>query len=384
MFSFRRVYILVMMFATAVLITATASAQSVEQEPPEPLGEGALIQDAEEYALAMGVDIEEAVRRLQLQDIVGDLDIELTTKESDTFAGLWIDHTEDFHIIVQFTTNRSKEALTQYISNTPLANMVEVRTVSVSLAELIAIQTETLNKVSNLDVPVESGVNVFANRVELYVIDKGQLDNFLQETNIQLHDNVEIIIVDELSTLEADIYGGLALNTCTSGFGVKNGSGTKGITTAGHCSNSKSYNGVNLPFQSGTWWGSYDVQWHTTPGFTVRNLIYDGTYNRYIYSTKHRNNQALNTFVCKYGKATGKTCGFIIDKNYTSSNTPSSSATWIRVHRDGVNLSSGGDSGGPWFVGNTAYGTQSGGIGNDAFYMAINYIDILGLTVLTN
>jgi len=167
----------------------------------------------------------------------------------------------------------------------------------------------------------------------------------------------------------------------SSGFSVKNSSGTKGITTAGHCDNSLSYEGTNLPFQGSLLGGSYDVQWHTAPGFTVRNLMYDGTNNRYVYSTKHRDDQELNEFVCKYGKITGFTCGYIIDKSFDPG--PDYIATFIRIHRDGVNLSEGGDSGGPWFSGNTAYGIHTHGIGDDAAYMAVNYISDLGVTVLT-
>jgi hypothetical protein len=48
------------------------------------------------------------------------------------------------------------------------------------------------------------------------------------------------------------------------------------------------------------------------------------------------------------------------------------------------NLSSGGDSGGPWFFGTTAYGIHSGepsGDDTDAFYMAHNYMSVLNIRV---
>ena len=57
-------------------------------------------------------------------------------------------------------------------------------------------------------------------------------------------------------------------------------------------------------------------------------------------------------------------------------------ATWIRVHKDGVKLADGGDSGGPWLSKYTAYGVRSGSLYNDAIYMAINYVDVLNITVL--
>lgn len=152
--------------------------------------------------------------------------------------------------------------------------------------------------------------------------------------------------------------------------------------TAAHCDNSMSYNGINLPFQGSAYGGPYDFQWHTAPGFDVRNLAYDGTNNRYVFSAKRRDNQVVGEWVCKYGWASGYTCGYITDKNFNPGGAMNN--TLIRVHRDGVNLSSAGDSGGPWFSLNTAYGLHVGGIGDDAYYMAINYIDFLGLLVLTS
>ena len=52
---------------------------------------------------------------------------------------------------------------------------------------------------------------------------------------------------------------------------------------------------------------------------------------------------------------------------------------------DGVVMSLDGDSGAPWFNGYTAHGIHHGGFDSgDGLYMAINYIDILGLTVITD
>ncbi|MCS7017190.1 MAG: S1 family peptidase [Gemmatales bacterium] len=193
--------------------------------------------------------------------------------------------------------------------------------------------------------------------------------------------NVVVLKVNEMPRKVSDIFGGLTLTTCTSGFSVRNSSGTKGITTAGHCNNSQSYNGVNLPFQSGTpdSGGIYDIQWHTAPGFTVRNLIFDGTYNRYIFSVKFRANQSVGERVCKYGKTTGYACGTIA----------TTSQDGVNVRVDNMTLQ-GGDSSGPWFWNNTAYGTTIAACtlsnGNPyAIYGPVDQIyNILGLTVLTN
>lgn len=341
--------------------------------------EDSMRRDAEEYAKYFNVDIFEAIRRLELQDNIGDLNGNLGEMESETFAGLWIQHQPEFRVIVQFT-KEGEELIQPYIENTSLSDSVEIRLINTSLDNLEVDRVRTAQIVQSLGLDMFTGIDVKENRVNLYVLDPEQLAASLQEANYDLPANVKVIKVQQLLTPMTDIFGGLALTTCTSGFSVKNSSGTKGITTAGHCDNTQQYNGVNLPFQAGTVPGSdpYDIQWHTAPGFTVRNLIFDGTYNRYIYSVEWKNNQTVGEWVCKYGKNTGYACGPIEEIGINGQN--------VRV-----NISvEGGDSGGPWFWNNTAYGTTmyraifpDGHI--EAIYGPVDQIyNILGLTILTN
>ena len=129
--------------------------------------------------------------------------------------------------------------------------------------------------------------------------------------------------------------------------------------------------------------------WPTLPPpFTHEfvNRVYDGTYHRLITSAKSRSQQSVGEYVCKYGRATRRTCGNIASKNHQLY-SPYGGNVWIKVHKDGVNLSSGGDSGSAWYGGNAAYGIHHGGAGDgalDAVYMAINYIDYLNLSVITS
>jgi len=352
-----------------------------------------LLFDAQVYASNMNVSVEEAIFRFQLQDIAGDLDAELTTNETETFAGLWIEHTPEFRVVVQFTRD-GEETMKPYLKKYPeFADIVEVRnTAKVSLADLQRAQADASYSVSASDIPVESDINVFNNSVELYVAkaNKSQFDNALQRGNIRLPDKVKVrvITVDAMMNLEVNIfYGGLPLSTCTSGFSVKEGI-TKGITTAGHCSNTQSYNGNSLTFESEKETGSYDIQWHTAPGYTVTNKIRtsSGGSTRDITATKSRSSQAIGNYVCKYGKTSHYTCGYISSKNFMYQGQ----ATYIRADNTAGydDLSSGGDSGGPWFLSNTAYGTHVGSPGddpNDAVYMAVNYVESgLGVSVMTS
>jgi hypothetical protein len=57
------------------------------------------------------------------------------------------------------------------------------------------------------------------------------------------------------------------------------------------------------------------------------------------------------------------------------------SASFIYVEGGDVNLSEPGDSGGPWYWGTSAYGIHKGGVGNDAYFMAQNYMHVLNIRV---
>jgi len=356
-----------------------------------------LLYDAQIYASNNNVSTEEALNRFQLQDIAGELDAELSMNETGTFAGLWVEHTPQFRVVVQFTRG-GDETIKPYLKQHPeLANIVEVRTAKVSLAELQRAQANALSSVRALDIPVESGINISGNYVDLYVAKANmhQLDDALQRGEIRFPDKVRVSTVDAMGKPDTEIYGGLPLSTCTSGFSVKKGwwiFTTKGITTAGHCSDTQSYSGNSLTFKSEMYTGSYDIQWHTASGYTVTNKIQwwsDGS-TRDITATKSRSNQVIGGYVCKYGMTSHYTCGYISDKNYKPSYVPNAIATFIRVDNTaGYNdLSSAGDSGGPWFLTNTAYGTHSGSPGadsNDAIYMAVNYLESgLGVSVMTS
>jgi hypothetical protein len=372
MFSLRRVYVVFVVLLITFTIFPFASTSFAQQ------GDEALMKDAQAYAAAMGVSLDEAIRRLQLQDEIGSLNAALAVNEADTFAGLWIQHQPTYRVVVQFT--RDGEAVIQpYIEHGPLAGIVEVRIAHATLNELEAARAQAAQIAHGLSIRASSGINVFKNRAELYVLDPTEFHVALREAGLQLPANVKVIKVNELPKEVTDIFGGLALTTCTSGFSVKDSGGTKGITTAGHCSNDQWYNGVKLPFVSGTTGGVYDIQWHTAPGFTVRNLVFDGTYNRYIFSVKFRANQSVGEWVCKYGMTTGYACGTIA----------TTSQDGVNVRVDNMNVQ-GGDSGGPWFWSNTAYGTtiSSCTLGDGtpcAIYGPVDHIyNILGLTVLTN
>lgn len=105
-----------------------------------------------------------------------------------------------------------------------------------------------------------------------------------------------------------------------------------------------------------------------------------------ITATKSRSQQWVGALVYKYGKTTGFGGGYISSLYYWPSGHM---ATFIRVNNTAgySPLALGGDSGGPWFMASTAWGSCFGFPGddpNDAIYMAINYVSGIGVSVMTS
>lgn len=154
----------------------------------------ALRRDAETMAKQLGISVEEAIRRAMLQDPIGILGAELEQQEADTFAGLWIQHEPEYWVVVAFSRN-GEETIRQYIENTPLSKLIQVRGAEATLAELQAMQEEVHWLLDELGLSVSSGINVQENCVELYVTDYPLFDVTLQEAKVQLPDHVEVIII---------------------------------------------------------------------------------------------------------------------------------------------------------------------------------------------
>jgi hypothetical protein len=373
---------------TRVLVLAVVAVTVPAEGSGGRSDDGALLADAASYARAWSVSIDEAVRRLGLQGPAGALDAELAAAERGSFAGLWIDNGPVYRVVVAFADGGGIDRLAGRVGDPELASVLELRTAAYSLERLEAAQAAALHLVRQLGVPVESEIDVRANRVRIYVVDAVEVADKLAGAGLALPAEVVVDEVEAMGEPAANIYGGLALTTCSSGFSVKRTtSSTRGITTAAHCPNSQSYSGSALTFQAADQNTNQDVQWHTAPGFTVTNQFNSGIGVRNCTATKARADQAVGNYVCANGMTSGYRCGTISSKTYAPSYVTNASSTFIRVDdTEGDDLSEGGDSGGPWFLNYTAWGIHSGSPGadeNDALYMAINYVSSLSISVLT-
>lgn len=340
-----------------------------------PVSAGEQHRDAAAYSAMFRVDLNEANRRLALQAQAGALEVQLERGEPETYAGLWIEH-QPFRIVAAFT-RFDPAVLDRYVRAGPLAGVVVGKSAQYALATL----RSDINRLADApDGPFSAGINVVENAIEIETTSLAAFAEWAAANGVSIPPTVRQKVVSELPRPVSDIYGGLPLDGsgCTSGFSVVDGSGTRGITTAGHCGNSNSYQGYDLPFVSEALGGWYDVQWHTAWPHTVRNWIFDF---RQITSRWFWGYQTVGGMVCKYGRTTGYGCGTISQKDHIPPCIPNARPVWVLATGFGA---AGGDSGGPVFLSESAYGTIACGNSTTVIYGAIDWLESgLGVTILT-
>jgi len=372
-------------FVAAVLVAALLIPQAQAQTEPDS--------DVSAYVALFGVTPEEAQRRLDLQAQIGELDAMLGDSEPEAYGGLWIEHKPTHRVIVQFV--RDGEALmARYLANPAferLESIVEVRQVRYSLVDLQVDQS----KLAELGAELEfaTSINVVENRIDLMPTSKTDRARLgaavLAETVwIDPHDSAGGPVVN--------IYGGLNFNStenlCTTGFGIwENDLAIRAITTAGHCGNTATVNGLDVPLIAEHYYGNDDAQSHRAPGQTVKNWVKDNDGTRSITSRTSRTSQPIGGLVCKYGRSTGYTCGTLGSKNFCAFWIPGGTCTFMEATPGGgPDMVNPGDSGGPVYSGSSAYGLVAAEWGApwcpcNLIYTAINYVESgLGVRVLTN
>ncbi|WP_402372978.1 S1 family peptidase [Isoptericola rhizosphaerae] len=155
------------------------------------------------------------------------------------------------------------------------------------------------------------------------------------------------------------IYGGGKLTSgssyCTSGFSVRKGTTyNNGLITAAHCPNTLKYGSNSLNFRKAS--STRDVQWHSDNQTAPPKF--------YVADTTLRNvdvssNPPVGTRVCRYGRTNDATCDRVALLNQCRGNYCGLAMVYER-------RAAPGDSGGPWYYGNVAYGVHSGYITIDS------------------
>ena len=345
--------------------------------------------DAAWYATRYGVSTEEAAQFLDLEVLAGQLDAALSKNEADSFGGLWIEHEPMFTVQVRMLPG-TESRVDKYAEplGQDLAALVRVQARDITLEELAKQQAE-LHKLISGSVDFASRINVEEAQVQVDVFS----DEALNEVAQSVPSNVLVVLSEEPEVPMVAIYGGLNLSNigCTSGFSMVSTTSPsiEGVSTAGHCDNNPTWQGNNLPLLDAQWSGALDAQWHSTPGLTDPNKFNSGIDVRTVLNVYSRAEQAQGSTLCKWGYGSGYHCFTLTNKNYdpTEGCVPNSTSTWMYGYngRD-PNVSDHGDSGGPVFKNNGAYGTVACGrdSGHVVIYMASNYFTTIGARIAEN
>lgn len=173
---------------------------------------------------------------------------------------------------------------------------------------------------------------------------------------------------------EYDVYGAGSMNVrtplnnlinCTGGFIVTNGT-ARGISTAGHCHQDGYYVESHWGQPVGQFMGAeyrkgtkgLDVAWYRNSTYTYLNRVRISPTSFYTISATGPLIPASATPICIIKRNQTQLCATV--QTYYYLQAPDGTWTngpYIQVDRD---LAVGGDSGGPWLYGGTAYGIHWG------------------------
>ena len=155
-----------------------------------------------------------------------------------------------------------------------------------------------------------------------------------------------------------------------------------GILTAAHCTTKPStYHGdaTGSTYLAPT---NYDLRFTALSGGTPRNQIKIGASSFRIITQTGIVSPGITLY--KYGRTTGY--GYSVVDKAADCYTDSSGKTWCHTFKTKTKVTEGGDSGGPWFMNNRAYGIHHGSSPSGSLLTPIAYVGLFsgGVAVKTS
>jgi streptogrisin C len=378
----------------AAFITGSAEAQPAQAPRVETQAE-ALAEDAAQYAAQFGVTLGEAQRRLKAQqDSVAATDA-IAREFTGRLAGISIEHAPEYRIVVLLTgpepvADRAAAGLPIVFRTGAKATHAEA--VAAMRKHLIDVRTE-LPGLRGAGYDQRTGevvLLVTAADTQKYGVDA------IRERAEQIGGVPVQVVVNALDESNMSVVGGGLVegtstltgrrNRCTTGFVVTNGE-VNAMTTAAHCPDQLSYverdgSTITLPM-IGSWGAAYrDVQINGSAD-SPDPLFYSdrgaGSLRR-VATWRNAASTRAGDFVCHYGESSGYSCATVELTDYAPPGDLCGgpcSPTWVTVKGPSCIP---GDSGGPVFSGEIAFGIAKG-INRDSsgrceyyYYMSIDYL----------
>lgn len=352
-----------------IVLAAPAAAEDVQTRTE------ALADDAVQYAAQFGVTPSEALRRLKAQeDSVAATDA-VAREFSGRLAGISIEHRPDYRIVVLLTG--SEPVPDRAASGVPIVFRTGAK--ATHAQALDALRKHLIDLRADLPNARGAGFDQRTGEVVLLVA-RADVDRYGLEAIRRRAEQVSgvpvRVVLNELNEANMRVDGGGRVeglnkltnrrNLCTTAFVVTNGE-TTAITTAAHCPDDLTYvdrdgTRVELPM-IGSWGAAYqDVQINGSPD-SPDPLFYSnrgaGTLRR-VSTWRNLASTRAGDFVCHYGESSGYSCATVELTDYAPPGDLCGgpcSPTWVTVKGPGCVP---GDSGGPVFSGDVAFGIAKG------------------------
>lgn len=352
----------------------TAAAQPAP-EPVETRAE-AISEDAAQYAAQFRVALDEAERRLQAQEASVAVTDAIAREFADRLAGISIDNGPNYRIVVLLTGlepvgDRSEAGV-------PIVFQIGAKATH---AEAVAAMRKHLIDVRR-ELPGARGAGYDQRTGEVVLLvtpeDAKRFGVDVIRARAEQVSGVPVrIVVNELIESNMSVVGGGRVeglnvqtdrrNRCTSGFVVTNGE-INAITTAAHCPDQLTYidrdgnSSPTLPM-IGSWGLGYrDVQINGSAD-SPDPLFYANRGAgslRQVQTWRNLASTRAGEFVCHYGESSGYSCATVELTDYAPPGDLCGgpcSPTWVTVKGPACIP---GDSGGPVFSGDVAFGIAKG------------------------
>lgn len=380
-----RAILALLLFAAPAAVTAQA-----------PLsGNEALARDAGEYAAQLRVPPAEALRRLKAQQQSVAATDAIAAEFASRLAGIAIEHSPQFRIVVLLTGE--EPVAERRAAGVPIlfrtgAKATHAAAVAAMRRHLIDIRTDLpgargagydqrTGQVVLLVTPADAtrhGIDALRARAErVSGVPVAIAVNELDESNMTIDGGSRVEGVSSVTGRRS---------RCTTAFVVTNGE-TNAIATAAHCPDQLTYHsrdGVSTELPMiGSWGSDYrDVQINgsaNSPEPTFHADRGPGAARR-LATWRNVASTRAGEFVCHYGESTGYSCSVVELTDYAPPGDLCGgpcSPTWVTVKGPSCMP---GDSGGPVFVGNVAFGIAKGINRNEGgrcvfyYYMSTDYL----------
>src|SRR6476620_4270682 len=335
----------------------------------------ALADDATQYAAHFRVPPGEALRRLRAQQASVATTDAIAREFADRLAGIAIEHGPEFRIVVLLTGNDA--VADRSVAGVPIVFRTGAR--ATHAQALAAMRKHLIDLRSDLPNARGAGYDQRTGEVVLLVTraDAGKFGADAIRSRAQQVSGVPVrVVINELNESNMSVDGGGRVeglnlqtnrrNLCTTAFVITNGE-TNAITTAAHCPDELTYvdrDGATATLPMiGSWGAAYrDVQINGSAN-SPDPLFYSnrgaGTLRR-VASWRNVASTRAGDYVCHYGESSGYSCAPIELTDYAPPGDLCGGPcfpTWVTVK--GPNCVA-GDSGGPVFSADVAFGIAKG------------------------